>query len=117
LLGLAGLVHLGMAFGIRYGELVWSGAHVGRLPAEQRWWSLLYGLGLIGSGLVLLDLANVIEAWIPTRWTTAAGFAVTCLLALATIFALVRGSTSERMVFAPITFLGAGLTSWLTFVV
>ena len=116
LLGLVAVVYLGMAFGVRYGEHVWAGAHVGRLPAEKRWWSLFYGLGLLGSALVLLDAADVIEAGlIPAAWAMAAGFVVTCLLGLATLFALVKGSTWERMFFAPITFLGAGVAFWLTF--
>lgn len=117
LLGWAALVHLGMASGIRYGELVWSGSHVGRLPTEQRWWSVFYGLGLLGSAVVLLHSAEVVEVgFIPTEWTVSAGFVATCLLGVATVVALVRGSRFERMFFAPITLLGGGLAYWLAFV-
>lgn len=117
LLGWVALVYLGMAIGLRHGELVWSGSHVGRLPAEQRWWSIFYGLGLVGSAVVLLELAEVVEVeLIAEEWTVAWGFVALCLLGLATVAALVKGSTWERMLFAPITLLGAGMVYWLAFV-
>lgn len=116
LVGWVSIVYLAMAFGVRHGELVWSGSHVGRLPAEQRWWSVFYGLALLGSALVLLDLANVVALEsIPQRWNVAEGFVATCLLGGATVVALVKGSTWERMFFAPITLLGAGVAYWLAF--
>ncbi len=117
LLGLVAIAYLAMAFGVRYGEVVWSGSHIGRLPSEQRWWSLFYGVGLIGSALVLVDVADVADLdLIPATWDVAAGFVAACLLGLATLFALFRGTTWERMLFAPITFLGAGLAWWLSFI-
>ena len=111
------LVYLGMGLGLRHGELVWAGDHVGRLPTEQRWWSVFYGVALLASALVLLDLAGVVEVeFVEQHWIVAEGFVATCLLGLATLVALVKGTTWERMFFAPITFLGAGVAYWLTFV-
>lgn len=116
LLGWVAIVYLVMGFGVRSGELVWSGRYVGRLPGEQRAWSLLYGTVLIGSGLVMLDIGDVLDTGLlPGRWLLSAGFSVVALLTVATLFKLVRGSTWERMLFAPITLLGAGLAAWLTF--
>lgn len=116
LLGWVAIVYLMMGFGVRSGELVWSSRYIGRLPAEQRGWSLLYGAVLVGSGLVLLEIGNVIHTGLlPDRWLLSAGFTVASLLTVATLFSLAKGSTWERMLFAPITLLGAGLAAWLTF--
>ncbi len=116
LLAWVGLVYLITAFGVRSGELVWSGRHPGRLPAEQRWWGALYGAGLIGSGLVLLEMTGVFRTGLLAgRRLLPAGFAVVAVLGVATLFALVKGSTWERMLFVPITLFGAALTAWLTF--
>ncbi len=116
LLGWVAIVYLVMGFGVRSGELVWSGRYIGRLPGEQRGWSVLYGGVLAASGLVLLEIGDVIDTGLlPGRWLLSAGFAVVALLIVATLFKLARGSTWERMLFAPITLLGAGLAAWLTF--
>lgn len=116
LLGWVAIVYLMMGFGVRAGELVWSGRYVSRLPGEQRGWSLLYGASLAGSGLVLLEIGDVIDTGLlPVRWLLSAGVTVVALLTVATLFKLVRGSSWERMLFAPITVLGAGLAAWLTF--
>lgn len=116
LLGWVVIVYLAMGLGVRSGELVWSGRHIGRLPGEQRVWSLLYGGVLAASGVVLLDIGDVIDTGLlPDRWVPSAGFAVMALLTVATLFKLARGSTWERMLFAPIALLGAGMAAWLTF--
>lgn len=116
LLGWVAVVHLVMAFGVRSGDLVWSGRRIGRLPAEQRWWSFFYGVGLIGSGLVLLELAEAIPSrLISGHWRQSAGFVVAALLGVATLSGLLKGSTWERMLFVPITLLGSGLAAWLAF--
>ena len=116
LLAWVALVYLVMALGARSGELVWSGAHVGRLPAEQRMWSFVYALILLASGLVLLELTGVLTTGLlEDRWLTSAGFVVVGLTGCATLVALFKGSTWERMLFLPITLLGAGLAGWLTF--
>lgn len=116
LLAWVALVYLVMALGVRSGELVWSGRHVSRLPAEQRFWSLLYGVALIGAAFALLEMTDVIETGlIPGQWMGSVGFAVTCLLGIATLIGLFKGSTWERVLFAPITLLGAGLAGWITF--
>lgn len=116
LLAWVALVYLTMAAGVRSGELVWSGRHISRLPAEQRWWSLFYGLSLVVSGVVLLQLAGTIDmAVIPERWLEPAGFAVTCVLGIATLVGLFKGSTWERLLFVPMTLLGCGVAAWLTF--
>lgn len=116
LLGWMAIVYFVMAAGVRYGELVWSGRHVGRLPVELRWWGLLYGLGLVICGVVLLDASGVLGTGvIPNSWSEFAVFAVMCFLGLSAVFALLRGSTWERMFLAPISLLGAGLAAWLLF--
>ncbi len=116
LLAWVAIVYLIMGFGVRSGELVWSGRYISRLPGEQRGWSLLYGAVLAGSSLILLEIGDVIDTGLlPGRWRLSAGFAVVALLTVATLFKLGRGSTWERMLFAPITLLGAGLAAWLTF--
>jgi hypothetical protein len=116
LLAWVALVYLVMGFGVRSGDLVWSGRHPGRLPAEQRWWSLLYGVGLLLAGFVLLELAGVMgTGLLRDNWQDSAGFAVGSVLGVATVLSLARGSTWERMLFVPITLFGAGLAAWLTF--
>lgn len=114
LLGWVALVYLLTGFGVRSGELVWSGRHIGRLPPEQRWWSLSYGAALLVSGLVLLEMTEV-TGLMDSRWHGSAGFAVASVLGLATFVGLARGSTWERMLFVPITLFGTGLAVWLTF--
>ncbi len=116
LLAWVALVYLTMAFGVRSGDLVWSGRHPGRLPPEQRWWSIVYGMLLVGSGLVLLELTDVIDTGLlDSRWLDSAGFAVVAVLGVATLLALAKGSTWERLLFVPITLLGAGVAAWIAF--
>ena len=110
------LVYLMMAFGVRSGDLVWSGRHPGRLPVEHRWWSLLYGVGLLLAGFVLLEMTGVMgTGLLRDTWQDSAGFAVGSVLGVATVLSLARGSTWERMLFVPITLFGAGLAAWLAF--
>lgn len=109
-------VYLALGFGVRAGELVFSGRHVGRLPAEKRWWGLLYGVGLVGAGFVLMEMAGAISThWISDAWERSIGFVVTAVLGVATIMALASGSRWERMFFVPITLLGSAVAAWLTF--
>lgn len=116
LVGWVAVVYFSMAFGVRSGELVFSGRHVGRLPAEKRWWGFLYGLGLVLSGLVLLDLAGVTSLhWIPEGLDRSVGFVVAALLGVGTLFGAFAGSRWERMLFVPITLLGSAVAIWLTF--
>ncbi|HSM44929.1 MAG TPA: hypothetical protein VK969_07930 [Acidimicrobiia bacterium] len=116
LLAWVAIVYLVMAFGVRSGDLVWSGRHPGRLPTEHRWWSLLYGVGLLLAGFALLDMTGAMRTGLlEDTWQDSAGFAVGSVLGVATVLSLARGSTWERMLFVPITLLGAGLAAWLTF--
>lgn len=109
-------VYLAMAFGLRRGELIWSGSHVGRLPTEQRIWSFLYGLVLLSSGVVLVQATDVTGVdLVPERWLDPAVVAVFLVLGVATLVGLVRGSRWERFLFAPITLLGSGLAYWIFF--
>lgn len=113
---LVAAIYLAMAFGVRSGELIWGGRHVGRLPGEQRVWSFLYGLSLLASALVILELSDAMTTGlVPSETLMSAGFAVTSLLGLATVTALARGSRWERWAFAPVTLVGAGLAGWLIF--
>ena len=114
LLAWVALVYLMMGFGVRSGDLVWSGRHPGRLPAEHRWWSLLYGVGLLLAGFVLLEMTGVMSTGLlGDTWQDSAGFAVGSVLGVATVLSLAKGSTWERMLFVPITLLGAGVAVWL----
>jgi len=116
LLSWVAIVYFVMAFGVRSGDLVWTGYWPGRLPANLRWRSFLYGLGLVIAGYVLMVLTDVFESSIiPDRWMTSAGFVVTAFLGIAGLSSLAKGSRWERMFFMPITMLGAGLAAWATF--
>lgn len=110
------IVYFTMAFGVRSGDLVWTGYWPGRLPTNMRWRSGLYGVGLVGSGYILLNLTGVVDSdLIPGHWMTSAGFVVTAFLTVAALASLLKGSRWERMFFVPITLLGAGLAAWATF--
>jgi hypothetical protein len=116
LLGVVGLLYLAMGFGLRWGELVWSGRHVGRLPAEQRWWSFFYALGLLGSAYVLLELTDAVDlGLLPTAWVEASGFVIMSFLGVATLASLFAGSRWERFAFAPVTLAGSLLAAWTIF--
>lgn len=116
LVGWVAVVYLAMGFGVRAGDLVFAGRHVGRLPREQRWWGLLYGALLLTSGFILLELAGALSTnLIPDSSVRSAGFVVAAVLGVATVFCSVNGSRWERMLFVPITLLGSALAAWLTF--
>jgi hypothetical protein len=111
------LVHVLMASGVRRGELVWSGKQPRLLAPPLRVRSFVYALLLVSSAGVLATATGAVEmSPIPDRWVTSATFAVTAFLGLAFLYSVVRGSRWERMLFAPITLLGALLAGWLTFV-
>ena len=110
------LVYFVMAFGVRRGELVWTGRHPRRLPGPLRRRSLMYGLLLLLTAVVISILAGVINTdLIPDRWTVPAGFVVTVFLGIAGLVSLARGSRWERFLFAPIILLTAALIGYLTF--
>jgi hypothetical protein len=115
LLGWVALVHLLMASGLRLGELVWSGQQPRLLEPGLRVRSLLFGIGVASSGMVLLFATGVLESPIPARWDRSATFAVTAFLGVSLLYCLFAGSRWERMLFAPVLFLGALLAGWLTF--
>lgn len=118
MLGWVAVVYLMMAFGLRSGDLVWTGYWPGRLPANMRVRSFLYGFGLLLSGWFLLEITGVIDPGIiPDRFMLSAGFVVTAFLGISGVASLVKGSRWERMFFVPITLLGAGLAGWFTFFV
>ena len=116
LLGWVALVHVAMASGLRLGELVWAGRQPRLLTPEWRIRSALYALGLVVSAWVLLAVTGVVSLIIiPEEYTQAATLGVTAFLGLACVASLIWGTTWERMLFAPITGLGALLAGWLTF--
>jgi hypothetical protein len=65
--------------------------------------------------MVLLFATGVLESPIPARWDRSATFAVTAFLGVSLLYCLFAGSRWERMLFAPVLFLGALLAGWLTF--
>lgn len=109
------LVHVVMAAGVRRGELLWSGQQPRLLAPELRVRSFLYALLLILSAWVLAMATGVVAEAIPERWMPSATFAVTAFLSIGFLYSVWRGSTWERMLFAPIMLLGAMLAGWLTF--
>ncbi len=115
LLGWVALVHLLMASGVRLGELVWSGQQPRLLEPGLRVRSLLFGLGVAGSAIVLLFATGLLESPIPTRWDRSATFAASAFLGVGFVYCVFAGSRWERMLFAPIFLLGAALAGWLTF--
>jgi hypothetical protein len=116
LLGWVAMVHIAMASGLRLGELVWAGRQPRLLTPEWRLRSALYALGLVVSAWVLLSVTGVVGVVaIPEEYTQAATLGVTAFLGLACVASLIWGTTWERMLFAPITGLGALLAGWLTF--
>ena len=116
LLSWVALVHFVVAFGVRLGELVWAGRQPRLLDPGLRARSLGYGVLLLVSGWVLAVATEVITSSpIPDRWMRSATFSVAAFLGVAFLFSLSRGSRWERMLFAPILFLGAAIATWLTF--
>lgn len=116
LLSWVALVYFVVAFGVRLGELVWAGRQPRLLDPGLRARSLGYGVLLLVSGWVLAVATGVISSSpIPDRWMRSATFSVAAFLGVAFLFSLSRGSRWERMLFAPILFLGAAMAAWLTF--
>lgn len=116
LLGWIALVHLVVASGVRVGELVWAGRQPRLLAPARRARSLAYAVLLLVSGWVLAFGTGVIEgSLIADRWMRPATFSVASFLGVAFLFSVFRGSRWERMFFAPIVLLGAGIAVWLTF--
>ncbi|HEY6635618.1 MAG TPA: hypothetical protein VI141_08385 [Acidimicrobiia bacterium] len=116
LLGWVAMIHIAMASGLRLGELVWAGRQPRLLTPEWRFRSALYALGLVISAWILLAVTGVVDLLvIPEEYAQAATLGVTAFLGLACVASLIWGTTWERMLFAPITGLGALLAGWLTF--
>jgi len=116
LLGWVALVHFVVAAGVRLGELVWSGQQPRLLDPELRVRSFVYGVLLIGSGLVLAEATGLLgTSVIPENWMQSATFSVAAFLGVAFLYSVTKGSTWERMLFAPILLLGALFAGWLAF--
>ncbi|HEX9847318.1 MAG TPA: hypothetical protein VGB33_02745 [Acidimicrobiia bacterium] len=110
------LVQVVMAAGSRSGDLVWSGHQPRRLDPVLRVRSLLYAVMVVASVVILAGETGLIDILtIPDRWSMSATFVVTAFLGVITIHHIGWGSRWERLLFAPITFLGALLAGWLTF--
>lgn len=110
------IVHLLMALGLRRGELVWSGRHPRLLDVESRWRSAFYALFLVVAALALATFGDVIQVvTVPARWYRSIGFTVMALLGVATIYSFGWGSRWERLLFGPMTLLGAIMAGYLTF--
>lgn len=109
------LVHILMGSGLRLGELVWAGRQPRLLDPSLRLRSIGYAIGLFGSATILAMTSGLLSNPIPGAYVEAANFAVMTFLGLATIYSVSWGSTWERMLFAPITLLGALFAGWMTF--
>lgn len=115
LLGWVALIYLLMAAGLRRGELVWSGQQPRLLDPGLRVRSFLFGLGVAGSGLILVWSTGLLESPIPQQWEMSATFVAMSFLGVGFLYAVFAGSTWERMLFAPILLLGTLFAGWLTF--
>jgi hypothetical protein len=110
------LVHLLMAFGVRRGELVWSGRYPRRLPPHLRRRSLGYAVFLLLAGWVVAAYAGAVDpAPLPDTWMRSATFVAGSFLAFGALHSLVQGSRWERFLFLPITLYGAILAGWFLF--
>ena len=117
LLILVAAVHFLLAFGVRRGELVWGGRYFhGRLPPGLRRRSLGFGILLLVSSWLLLELAGFKGLnTIPERWYRSAGLVLTVFLAVTGLYAVLRGSRWERYLFGPILLTASVLAGLLTF--
>lgn len=115
LLGCLALVHLALAFGVRRGELVWSGRQPRLLAPDLRVRSGLVAVLLLLSAWTLVEATGRTSGPIPEQYVQAATFMVTAFLGIYFLYALIWGSRWERMVFAPIVLAGAVVAGWLTF--
>jgi hypothetical protein len=116
LLAWVALVYFVVGFGVRLGELVWAGRQPRLLEPALRARSVAYGVFLLVSGWILAIATGVISTSpIPQHWIRSATFCVAAFLGVAFLFSVFRGSKWERMLFAPILLLGAGMATWLTF--
>lgn len=116
LLGWVAIVHVVLAFGVRRGELAWSGRYPRLLPGAHRIGSAAYALGLVLSALVLAEMVGLLDLVDAGPGVMrAAGWVVTVFLGVTALFNLFKGSRWERMLFGPISVIGALLAGWLTF--
>jgi hypothetical protein len=110
------LVHVVMAAGSRHGDLVWSARQPRRLDPALRARSFVFVVLIVASvGILLSETGWLDLPTVPPQWSMSAMFVVTAFLGVATIYNIGWGSTWERVLFAPIAFLGALLAGWLAF--
>lgn len=116
LLAWVALVHFVLAFGVRRGELVWSGRYPRLLTPEYRRRSLGYALFVLLSAWVLAAYGGVVElSPVPERWMRSAGWVITVFLGIAALYSFIRGTRWERLLLGPMALLGSLLAGWLTF--
>ena len=110
-------VHFLLGFGVRQGELVWGGRYFhGRLPPDLRRRSLGFGILLLVSSWLLLELAGFRGLnTIPERWYRSAGLVLTVLLGVTGLYSIFRGSRWERYLFGPVLLSASLLAALLTF--
>ena len=105
-----------MAFGVRHGELVWTG-DLRVLPPDLRRRSLGYAILLVLSAWLLAAFGGLIDiAPVRSDWLRSAGWSVMVFLGVAGLYSLWKGSTWERRMFGPFLLFGGGFAAWLTFV-
>lgn len=110
------LVHFVLAFGVRRGELVWSGRYPRLLTPEYRRRSLGYALFVLLSAWVLASFGGAVElSPIPAQWLRSAGWVITVFLGIAAIYSFLKGTRWERLLLGPMALLGSLLAGWLTF--
>lgn len=110
------IVYAALAMGLRRGDLVWAGRSPRLLSAESRWHSALYAIFLVAAAAVIAGLAGYIDfGFVPERWHRSVGFAATAFLGVAAIVSIGWGSRWERLLFGPLTLIGALMAGYLTF--
>ncbi len=116
LLILVAAVHFLVAFGLRRGDLVWAGRYSRRLPPDLRRRSLGFGILLLMSSWLLLELAGFRGLnTIPERWYRSAGLVLTVFLGVTGLYSIFRGSRWERYLFGPVLISASVLAGLLTF--
>jgi hypothetical protein len=116
LVGWVAIVYLIMGFGVRRGELVWSGRQPRRLDPSLRARSLIYGLLLLIAGWTIAGYGGAVDFYpVPDSLMKSAGWVATAFLACTSVYFIFGGSRWERFIFLPITLFGAVLAGYLTF--
>ena len=101
------LFQLALAFGAKWGELAYGGAHKGRLPTNYRISSLFSsGVAIALAGHYLAEL-GVFESLLDSQGRLIANWVFFALLAVGAVLNNISRSAPERKLWGPITIVMA----------